>query len=316
MVRKFPIMADYDVELDQSGRLTGGRRVPKRCNVETKGLVSVITVCRNSAETIERTIDSIAGQSYRNVEYIVVDGGSTDRTLEILRERGDRIDVWVSERDAGISDAFNKGISIANGEFVILVNADDWLGPDHVGIAVDALSKNEAGFVFGDLLLHGPGGEFVGLLRGEAAYEDRVSHIMPFINHPTVVCRREVYVEHGLFCTSLHCAMDYEWLLRLVRGGCRGVYLPELESHMSLDGRSDRLFRKALAEVRDVSIAYGYPARMAWTRYIGRVVKGYVRRGLERVLPPRIQGRLRGRVNRNFTQTLVIAKRSASTGCS
>ena len=113
---------------------TGGRRLKGivRDGTPDRPLVSIVTVVYNGAATIERTIASVLGQSYPNIEYIIVDGGSTDGTLDILRAHEDRVDLWVSERDGGIYDAMNKGVALCTGEWVGLINADDWYVDDAV----------------------------------------------------------------------------------------------------------------------------------------------------------------------------------------
>ena len=104
-----------------------------------KPLVSVITVCRNAATTVERTVRSVLAQSYKPLEYIIVDGGSTDGTLDIIRRNRRKIARIVSEPDRGISDAFNKGIRLSRGAYVHLLNADDWMEPDTISRGVEAL---------------------------------------------------------------------------------------------------------------------------------------------------------------------------------
>jgi glycosyltransferase involved in cell wall biosynthesis len=300
LYRRFPAIDDYRAAAPKEGRKVGGRRNVAMPHGVSRGLVSVVTVCFNSEQSIERTIRSVTQQNYPNVEYIVIDGGSSDGTLEILRSWSDHIDTWVSEKDLGISDAFNKGISLAGGEFAMLVNSDDWLEPDHLRIAVDGLRACKADYVFGNLIIHDPSGRVLGELVGDPGYADRIAHKMPFINHPSVVCRREAFIKYGLFNTSLHHAMDYEWFLRAFTCGCRGRYLSQLASHVTLEGRSDRWFTRSLAEVRDISIAYGNPAAIAWMRFIGRLLKGHARRKLEWLLPAFIYTFLRSGINRNF----------------
>lgn len=264
------------------------------------GLASIITVCFNSLSSLDRTVDSIAAQSYSSLEYIVIDGGSTDGTVQRLSERAGVIDRWLSEPDAGISDAFNKGIALATGEFVLLVNSDDWLEPDHVSNAVAALRQSQADYVFGNIVLHSPDGRVAGTLRGEADYSRRIRHVMPFLNHPSVVARASVYRKYGLFALSLRNAMDYEWALRVHAGGGRGEYVPVLNSHMSLEGVSDAAFNRSLAEVRVISIAYGYPASLAWIRFAYRVIKGALRRFSSRLLPQPLYRRLRALANASY----------------
>ena len=91
---------------------------------------SIITVCYNSEKTIERTITSLRNQSYQNFEYIIIDGGSTDSTLEIIKKNLDVVSILVSEKDEGIYDAMNKGIDLASGEIIGIINSDDWYEND------------------------------------------------------------------------------------------------------------------------------------------------------------------------------------------
>ena len=103
---------------------------------------SIITVCYNSEKTIERTISSLRNQTFRNFEYIIIDGGSTDSTLEIIKKNQDVVSVLVSEKDEGIYDAMNKGINLASGEMVGIINSDDWYEPNAVELVVNAYVDN------------------------------------------------------------------------------------------------------------------------------------------------------------------------------
>lgn len=267
---------------------------------DSPGLLTVITVAFNAAATLSRTIDSIAAQTYPNLEYIVVDGGSTDGTVELLRQRAVDIELWLSEPDRGISDAFNKGIALARGEFIAIVNSDDWIEPEHMARAVEHLRRSGADFAFGDLVVHDSEGDAAYGIAGDPAYGRRILHAMPDINHPSVVCRREVYERYGLYDRDLRIAMDYEWLLRIHLRGARGEYVPGLTSHMFGGGVSQLHGRRALAEVRDVSIRYGYPRLGAWTRFIGRDVRARAREFIERRVSRKLAQRLRALIHRGY----------------
>lgn len=272
----------------------GGRSLRRATPLATDGLVTVITVAFNSAGTISRTIDSIAAQTYPRIEYIVVDGGSTDGTVELLRQREADIDVWLTERDRGISDAFNKGIALASGQFISLVNSDDWMDPDHLARAVVCLQETGADFAFGNLMVHGAGNAPQYVIDGDPQYASRIRHSMPALSHPSVVCRREVYERHGLYDRNLRIAMDYEWLLRCYKGGVRGRYVAEITSHMGGGGVSNLTGNIGLREVRDVSIRHGYSALSAWSRFMLRVSRFRTRMLMERWgLSRRIVQRLR-----------------------
>jgi len=280
-----PTVAEYQRLVPQPDRLSGGRAVLPPTATLRADLVSVITATFNSVRSLDRTIDSVLCQSHPHIEYIIIDGGSKDGTVDRLRAREGQIDLWLSERDRGIADAFNKGIALARGEYIAFINSDDWLEKDQIRAAVSVLEQSGADFVYGDLMLHEPDGSPAHVLRGEADYARRLRHTMPHLNHPTVVCRRQLYEKAGLFDTSLSIAMDYEWLLRVDRSGARGTYSSQLLGHMTLEGASDRTWRRALAEVRAVSIRYGYPPVPAWLRFWARVAKVGTRRRLEKWAP-------------------------------
>jgi glycosyltransferase involved in cell wall biosynthesis len=264
--------------------------------------VSVITTVRNGEKTLARTIDSVRAQEIPDLEYIIVDAGSRDSTLDIVRANTDVVTLWKSEPDRGISDGFNKGIVLAQGKYVTLLNADDWLSPGQLAYGIETLERTGADFVFGDLTYHDGAGVPLYRIAGEENYARRIGHVMPALNHPSVIVRRDVYERFGLFDLNLKLAMDYELLLRLHRAGCRGVYDSRILGHMSLEGASDAQSRAALAEVRDISIRHGEPPLSARLRFLFRLVKGDMRRLLERTLPAPLFERLRKRANGNFSQ--------------
>lgn len=254
----------------------------------------------NGAATLERTIASVLGQTYAPIEYIVVDGGSTDGTLGIIRRHEARLARWLSEPDDGISDAFNKGIRLATGAYVALINADDWMAPDQIARGVAALERDrDAAYAFGDCIVSGLAGETLYRIKGNPDYATEIAHRMPELAHPTVLARRSAYSRFGGFDPELRYAMDYEWLLRLHVRGARGVYVPGMLAHMSQGGESDAGHRRALREVETASVRHGYPAWRARLLFRGRLVKGVARRWLERILPESLRAVPRRLVNRH-----------------
>ena len=115
--------------------------------------VSIITVCYNSAKTIKRTIKSVAEQDYEEIEYIIIDGGSTDGTLDIIDRYKDKISVLVSEPDEGIYDAMNKGIARATGDIIGFMNSDDWYADGAIVAIAEAFKKTEAEIVYGKTII-------------------------------------------------------------------------------------------------------------------------------------------------------------------
>jgi len=181
----------------------------------TRPLVSIITVSLNSEEHIEQTIESVSGQSYDNIEYIVVDGGSEDSTVDILRKHQDRITCWISEPDNGIYDAMNKGIALCRGEMIGMINSDDWYLPTAVEEIVKAATDHaKAGVFFGDLLVCYKDSSYMETLKGSLAGLTRDMTL----NHPTVFVKRSSLGDKA-FRTDLRIASDYELMLRLHRSG-------------------------------------------------------------------------------------------------
>jgi glycosyltransferase involved in cell wall biosynthesis len=218
--------------------------------------VSIITITMNAAATLERTIASVQAQEFPSIEQIFVDGGSADGTLDIIKSRVRPADYWISEKDKGISDAFNKGIALARGSCILILNADDWLSPDQIGISLKALEGSGADFVFGDLIFY-QGETPLFRYRGDPAYARVIDRRWPSVGHPTLLATRSAYARAGLFDTAYRNAMDYDWLLRLHRAGGRGFYCSDLAANMTHDGVSNLQFRRTIEEVRQIVIAQG-----------------------------------------------------------
>jgi glycosyltransferase involved in cell wall biosynthesis len=274
---------------------------PARSEKSQPPIVSVVTCVRNGAAGIARTIQSVSAQKFPSLEYIIVDGASTDGTLDIIRAHAQDVDFWHSEPDAGISDGLNKGIALTQGRFIALVHSDDWLAPNQIALSVETLEITGADFVFGDLTLHDNDGP-AHLLVGDAEYRRHIAHGMPALNHPTVVMRRTAYEAHGLFDTDYRLAMDYELLLRFHRAGLKGVYDRRLMGHMSLEGASDQHGIKASAEVRRASIRHGYPPLLANLRFVYRAVKTLSRRLLQQAMPTQHISFVRRIVNSSYRE--------------
>ena len=262
--------------------------------------VSLITVVLNNRIAFERALESVFAQSYWPVEYIVIDGGSTDGTVDVIKRHADHISHWVSEPDDGISHAFNKGVAAVNGSYVGFVNADDWLDPDQIKHAVEALESRNADFVFGDLAYHAPDGNLLHIIKGDQHYADRIASRMPALNHPTMLVKRAIFDAIGGFDKRYRVAMDYDWALRAHLAGFRGRYAPEVTGHMTLDGTSDRRFVHGLAEVRTIATAHGQSPIKAWPLFGYRALKGIVQRKLQQYAPSSLYQWLRSWINPDY----------------
>ncbi len=180
--------------------------------------ITIITVCRNSSRYIEDAIKSVASQDYRDIEHIVIDGDSYDGTQQILEKHTDKLAYWTSEPDQGIYDAMNKGLRVATGDVVGILNSDDFYYNDQVIATVaEAFSDPQIDAVFGDLIFVDPNN----LDRTVRTYSSKNWHPDRFAKgympaHPTFFVRRIHYQQHGFFETNYEIAADYEMLIRLL----------------------------------------------------------------------------------------------------
>jgi glycosyltransferase involved in cell wall biosynthesis len=212
-------------------------------------LVSIITIVYNGEQYIENTIQSVVNQSYKNIEYIVIDGGSTDNTLSIVRKYEKHISVLVSEKDKGISDAFNKGLKLASGEIIGIINADDWYEQHVVEKVVNGIGDHDV--VYGDLQLWKEGRKDF-LVKGNYEFLEKEMSI----NHPTVFVRAESYKKFGLFDLSYKCAMDYDLMLRFKVNNCSFKYLENVVTNMRWEGFSDTRWMLGCKETLSIKNKY------------------------------------------------------------
>ncbi|RMG24154.1 MAG: glycosyltransferase [Bacteroidetes bacterium] len=205
--------------------------------------VSIITVCYNSAAYIQDCINSVLEQDYPHIEYLIVDGGSEDGTVDLIRSYEQGIARWVSEPDEGIYDAMNKGIGMARGEIVGMLNADDIYA--HSGVisrVVEAFRQQQVDTVFGDLVYfpHGQPQKVTRFFPGRGFHPRKLRQgIMP--PHPTFFVRRQLYEQYGLFDTSYRICADFDLMVRLFHThGVSYHYLPETLVKMRTGGASTR----------------------------------------------------------------------------
>ena len=203
--------------------------------------ISIITVTFNSAKTIEGTIESVLSQKCPNIEYIIIDGGSTDGTVQIIERYQKRISKWISEKDHGMYDAMNKGISMATGDVVGILNSDDvYMNAHVVSDLMTLMQAKKAQVVFADLILVDQNDDNK-ILR---YYDSGRFHPNKFQYgwmpaHPTVFVKRELYDAVGPFSTTYQIAADYEMLIRILAiQRARYAYLPKPVVRMRSGGVS------------------------------------------------------------------------------
>ena len=218
---------------------------------DVKYKVSVITVVYNSVDTIEQTIQSVLNQTYKNIEYIIIDGLSTDGTQKIIEQYLDCIAYFISEKDNGIYDAMNKGIKLAKGQLIGIVNSDDSYELDTVEQVVTHFGNNRYEVIYGMQRIYLDGEEKTVVIYHHEFLPQQM------ITHPTCFVTRETYEKFGVFDTQYHSAADYDLMLRYYKSG-EVVFTPvyRVLSNFALGGMSSS--QTGVRENALVRLRYGY----------------------------------------------------------
>lgn len=198
-------------------------------------IISIVTVSYNAAETIEQTILSVINQDFNDYEYIIIDGGSVDGTVDIIKKYSDKITFFVSEPDKGIYDAMNKGVKMAKGKYISLLNSDDW----YEGNTLKTVSNY--------FLSHPDIDVFHGLLRfiDKGGFPDSiVGHYHSFlgkgmIEHPTCFIKNSLYSKIGEFNLQYRSASDFDWMMRAKMYGASFFLIPNVLTNFRRGGMSD-----------------------------------------------------------------------------
>jgi len=260
----------------------GGRRLcpesgPGR---RSRPWLSVVTICLNCRDELESTMASVLRWPSSEVEYIIIDGGSSDGSVELLQQYDSQLEYWVSEPDQGISDAFNKGISLCRGDVVGLLNAGDWYAPDALAaVRKDFAAHRESGVVCGRMQFW-QGGEKAYCTDSEPALLRRDMSVA----HPACFVRTTVYHALGGFDADFRLAMDYELLLRFFVHGVGFVKNSTVLTNMRHDGISEEQWRMALEETHKARKRYLPGSLYASRTYLSwLVVRRYLRFALQKL---------------------------------
>jgi len=171
--------------------------------------LSIITINYNNAEGLQKTIQSVVSQTYSDFEYIVIDGGSTDTSIDIINLNADKITYWVSEKDSGVYNAQNKGILKAKGEYVIFLNSGDCFKSNNV---VEYLFKDSQGqdIIYGDILYELPNEELTQIYPDELDFGFFIHNTLP---HPCTLIKRELLIKYGLYKEAIKICADWAFFV-------------------------------------------------------------------------------------------------------
>ncbi len=219
--------------------------------------ISIITITYNSEETLEDTIKSVVSQSYKNIEYIIIDGGSTDGTMDIVNKYKEFISIIVSEPDKGIYDAMNKGVNKATGNLVGILNSDDFYTNDNVLQNIASRIGTNDG-IYADLVYVDRVNTDKIIRYWKSKEYKEGSFLKGWMPpHPTFFIRKEIYNKYGTYNLSLKSAADYELMLRLIHKEKISItYLPEIITKMRVGGQSNASLSNRLKANKE--------DRMAW----------------------------------------------------
>lgn len=212
---------------------------------------SLITICYNSALTIERTIKSVLGQTFKDYEYIIVDGGSIDGTLDIIKRYESSFKgrlKWKSEPDNGIYDAMNKGIQRSIGDIIGIVNSDDWLESDALSNVLNAYINNNCNdncLYCGGIVYHKNGMQRKWMANLKSFYKQAHIYVMSGIRHPATFVPAKIYKKVGLFNDKMKLSADQDFILRCFYSGMKFVEINKVLSNMAAGGLSTSGAKKA-----------------------------------------------------------------------
>ena len=216
--------------------------------------ISIITITYNSEKTLEQTIKSVVGQGYENLEYIIIDGGSKDETLDIVNRYRDKIAVVVSEKDNGISDAFNKGIKRATGDIIGIINSDDLLA-DGALVALSDVYQEDVDVYRGNLLIWND-------TNGEQYVDTPTMHFdikrnLLSVCHPSTFISKRAYDKWGVYDVSMRYMMDSDILFRFYREGAKFMHVDQNLAIFRLGGVTSDDWKKKIPEYKKVLILNG-----------------------------------------------------------
>mgnify|MGYP000515238369 CR=1 FL=1 len=214
---------------------------------------SIITAIYNNKETITDAIDSVLRQTYQDIEYIIIDGASSDGTVEIIRRYGDKINKFISEPDSGIYDGLNKGLSLATGDIIGFLHSDDlYANKDVIELIAKKFTENNVDGVYGNLVYTSKE-DTSKVIRYWKSREFSPNLLskgwMPA--HPTFFLKKEVYDQYGHFDLNFKIAADYDFMLRVLKENIKVKYIPEVLYKMRIGGESNKSLKNIIQKSKE-----------------------------------------------------------------
>jgi glycosyltransferase len=238
---------------------------------------SIITATYNSGLYLEETIKSIFTQKEDNIEYIIIDGKSTDNTIDIINKYNNSVDLFISEPDQGIYDAINKGIKNSNGDIIGLLHSDDLFTNDNIVNKITHIfNKENIDILYGDLLYvkSTDPNKVIRYWRSQPFYPDLLNKgWMP--PHPTLFIKKEVFNKIGLYDTKYKISADYDFIVRLFKyPALKSYYLPEVITRMRVGGDSNKSLKNIIRKSReDYEIIKKYNLKGLYTLFMKNTTK-------------------------------------------
>jgi len=236
----------------------------------SKPLVTIITAVFNGEKHLKKTIQSVIAQTYDSIEYIVIDGGSTDGTVDIIKKYEDKIAYWISEADSGIYDAINKGLKLAMGVYVAILNADDYYEKEAIAASVECILKNGVDYSVANV-------QFVNgsnMIRPIFPFKKGcIYQEMPY-PHVSAIVHARVYKAVGLFDASLKIAGDHDMALRIHLAGFHACYVNKIVARLEAGGVSNSTL--STRESLYVALKNGKSKPCAYATYAQQIAKIYI----------------------------------------
>jgi glycosyltransferase involved in cell wall biosynthesis len=226
-------------------------------------LLSIITINFDNCAGLERTINSVVSQTFNDFDFVIIDGGSTDGSVDLIKRQADKINSWVSEKDDGIYDALNKGILKATGDYCLFLNSGDYFCSEDVLQNVFRTKFSED-LVYGDVLL-----ENKGTICGEKKHPDSLSDyylLTQVIAHQAQFIKRELFTKFGMFDKSYKIVSDYEFFVRMIyKHKASARHVPVAIAVFDLSGLSNNAGqRKLINNERNKIHSKYFPKMLVW----------------------------------------------------